>query len=116
MKAYSQDLRERIVRAVERGMPKAEAARVYQVGLTTVKRYLVQWRREHHLRHQVSPGRPARIPAAHYPILEAQLRATPDATLAEHCAAWAASHGVRISPSAMQRTLARLNWPLKKRL
>jgi transposase len=114
MKAYSQDLRERIVRAVEGGMPKVEAARVYQVGLTTVKRYLVQWRREHHLQHKVSPGRPAQIPPAHYPALEAQVRATPDATLAEHCAAWEAAHGVRLSVSAMQRTLARLDWPLKK--
>ena len=114
MKAYSQDLRERIVRAVEGGMPKAEAARIYQVGLSTVKRYLTQWRREHHLRHKVSPGRPARISRAEYPALEAQLGATPDATLAEHCAAWEASGGVRPSVSAMQRTIARLDWPLKK--
>jgi transposase len=114
MKAYSHDLRERIVRAVEDGLPKAEAARTYQVGLSTVKRYVVQWRREHHLRHKVSSGRPAHIAPAHYPALEAQVRARPDATLAEHCAAWEASHGVRLSVSAMQRTLVRLDWPLKK--
>src|SRR5579871_2313763 len=103
MKAYSQDLRERIVRAVEGGMPQAQAARVYQVGLTTVKRYLVQWRRDHHLRHKVSPGRPAHIAAAQYPALEAQVRARPDATLGEHCAAWVAAGGRPLSPSAMQR-------------
>jgi transposase len=114
MKAYSQDLRARIVRAVENGMPKAEAARVYQVGLSTVKRYLVQWRREHRLGHKVSPGRPAHIHPTQYPALEAQVRATPDATLAEHCTAWEAAQGVRLSVSAMQRTLARLDWPLKK--
>lgn len=114
MRAYSIDLRERIVRAVEAGMPKAEAARVYQVGLSTVKRYLVQWRRDHHLRHRVSSGRLAHIPAAHYPALEAQVRATPDATLAEHCASWETTHGVRPSVSTMQRTLVRLDWPLKK--
>lgn len=95
-------------------MLKAEAARTFQVGLSTVKRYLIQWRREHHLHHKVSSGRPARIPLARYPALEAQVRARPDATLAEHCAAWEASHGVRLSPSAMQRTLVRLDWPLKK--
>jgi transposase len=114
MKAYSQDLRERIVRAVEAGMPQAEAARVDQVGRTTVKRDLVQWRREHHRRHQVSPGRPAQITPAHYAALAAQVRATPDATLAEHGAAWEAAPGVRLSVSALQRTLARLDWPLKK--
>ena len=114
MRAYSTDLRERIVRAVEEGMPKAEAARVYQVGVSTVKRYVVQWRREHHLRHKVSAGRPAHVSAAHYAALEAQVRARPDATLTEHCVAWETSHGIRLSVSAMQRTLVRLAWPLKK--
>lgn len=114
MKAYSEDLRERIVQAVDDGMPKTEAARVYQVGVSTVKRYVVQWRREHHLRHRVSSGRPAQITSAHYAALEAQVRARPDATLAEQCAAWESSHGVHVSVSAMQRTLVRLDWPLKK--
>ncbi|MGN6362656.1 MAG: helix-turn-helix domain-containing protein, partial [Thermomicrobiales bacterium] len=36
MRAYSVDLRARIVRAVENGMSKAEAARRYEVGLSTV--------------------------------------------------------------------------------
>jgi transposase len=42
------------------------------------------------------------------------VRATPDATLAEHCAAWAAAGGARVSPSTMCRLLQRLGWPLKK--
>ena len=40
MKAYSEDLRLRIVAAVDRGMPRSEAARVFGVGQATVKRYL----------------------------------------------------------------------------
>jgi transposase len=43
-----------------------------------------------------------------------QVRAKPDATLAAHCAAWDATHGVRLSPATMSRALARLGWPLKK--
>ncbi len=31
MKAYSKDLRQKIVDAIERGMPKAEAARTFGV-------------------------------------------------------------------------------------
>ncbi len=40
MKAYSVDLREKIVAAVGRGMSKAQAARTFGVGATSVKRYV----------------------------------------------------------------------------
>jgi transposase len=40
MKAYSVDLREKIIAAVERGMSKAQAARTFGVGATSVKRYV----------------------------------------------------------------------------
>jgi len=44
MKAYSQDLRERIKQAVvDERMTKAEAARRFKVSLNTVKRYVKQW-------------------------------------------------------------------------
>jgi transposase len=40
MKAYSMDLREKIVAAVGRGMFKAQAARTFGVSATSVKRYV----------------------------------------------------------------------------
>jgi transposase-like protein len=40
MKAYSVDLREKIVAAVRGGMSKAQAARTFGVGATSVKRYV----------------------------------------------------------------------------
>ena len=42
MKAYSEDLRRKIVDAIERGMLKAQAARTFGVGISTVKRYATQ--------------------------------------------------------------------------
>ena len=39
MRAYSEDLRKKIVSAIERGMPKAQAARLFDVSLSSVKRY-----------------------------------------------------------------------------
>src|SRR3712207_7963905 len=39
MKSYSEDLRRKIVAAVERGMSKTEAARLFDVSLSSVKRY-----------------------------------------------------------------------------
>ena len=44
MKAYTQELRERIVEAVDRGVPRDEVAEVFGVGLSTIKRYLKQRR------------------------------------------------------------------------
>ena len=44
----------------------------------------------------------------------AQVRASLDATLAEHCARWERAQGVRVSAATMSRSLARVGWPLKK--
>jgi transposase len=40
MKAYSEDLRKRIVEAVSRGMGNSEAARTFGLSLSSVKRYV----------------------------------------------------------------------------
>jgi transposase-like protein len=39
MNAYSEDLREKIIEALRRGMGKSEAARTFSVSLPSVKRY-----------------------------------------------------------------------------
>jgi transposase len=114
MRPYSLDLRERIVRAVDAGATQAAVAEAFSVGRATVQRYVAQ-RRHGSLAPRPIPGRAARIGAAQAPGLRAQLDAAPDATLAEHCAHWAADHGVRVSVATMQRTIARLGWTRKKR-
>src|SRR5215212_9884764 len=43
MKAYSEDLRQKIVKATERGVSKAQAARLFGVSLSSVKRYARGW-------------------------------------------------------------------------
>jgi transposase len=57
------------------------------------------------------PGRPPRIAPAAYPALVARVRATPDATLAGRCAAWARAGGARVSPSTVCRRRRRLGPP-----
>ena len=42
MRAYSSDLRERVVRAVDQGRSQREAARLFGMGVSSVKRYLQQ--------------------------------------------------------------------------
>lgn len=115
MKQYSADLRERLLGAIDAGLPPAEAARLFGVGSSSIKR----WRRRRQtgtVQASPRPGRPRRISVSAEAALVAQVRATPDATLAEHCATWAAATGVMVSPSTMSRALHRAGWPLKKSL
>src|SRR5579885_3675774 len=97
MKAYSQDLRLRIVQSVDAGQSKAAVARRFAVGLTTVKRYLAQRDAEGHVLPRTSPGRPARIRPGDYADLTAQVQAYSDATLAEHAQLWEDSRHVSVS-------------------
>jgi transposase len=115
MKAYSQDLRLRILRAVDAGQSKAAVARRFAVGLTTVKRYLAQRAAAGHVRPKASPGRPSLLGRADDAAVVAQVRAAHDATLAEHAATWEREHGVRVSRWAMGRALRRLRLTRKKR-
>ena len=111
---YSIDLRERIVAAVGGGMSKAEAARVYAVGLSTVKRYARQHAAQGHLRPKPPPGRAREIPVADEAALRAQAAAYPDATLDDHRRRWADTQGVAVSRATMSRAFARAALPLKK--
>jgi transposase len=58
MKAYSTDLRAKILDAVDAGMSKSEAARTFRVGLATVKRYAALRREQGTLDPKPHPGRP----------------------------------------------------------
>ena len=44
MKAYSQDLRERALRAADDGYPRAEIVQIFGISLSTLKRYVKQLR------------------------------------------------------------------------
>ena len=115
MRAYSIDLKERLVRAVAEGQPMREAARRFGVAVTTVKRAVVQQRETGSLAHKSSPGRPRAIGGEQEGILRARLQAAPDATVLEHCAWWAQNQGQELSEATMWRTIRRLGWTHKKR-
>lgn len=96
-------------------MTHPDAARVFDVGERTVRRYLWQWRETGSLVALSPPGRSPTIGAAQYPAVLAQLAATPDATLAEHCATWEAATGAEISRSLWCRVERQVGWTRKKR-
>jgi len=114
MKAYSHDLRLRILRAVDSGQTKAAVARRFAVALSTVKGYLTQ-RNADSPRPRAVPGPAPRIGPADFAAVAAQVRAMPDATLAEHAAAWEKARGVRVSQWTIGRVIRRLHLTRKKR-
>ena len=114
MKQYSADLRERLLRAIDAGLSQAEAARLFGVGISSIKRWRTQQRQTGSVVAMPRPGRQRRIRPADEAALLAQVSASPDATLAEQCATWAAATGVHLSTATMSRTLARLRQTHKK--
>ena len=115
MKTYSTDLRERRLQAIDAGLGPAEAARLFGVGSTTITRWQRQRRERGTLAPRPRPGRRRRIGPEGWPVLEAQLRAAPAATLGEHCAAWEHEQGVRVSVATISRAVRRRGWTVKKR-
>src|SRR5919205_2127034 len=114
MKAYSLDLRERVLRAVDQGEPRSEIVSMLGVSLATIKRYLKQRRETGHVKPKAIPGRPAHKGAALQVGLLAQLEAHRDARLEDHCQQWEAEHGVQVSTATMSRAIRRLGWTRKK--
>ena len=115
MKAYSEDLRQRVLAALDGGMSRAQAARTFQVSGSSIDRWRAQRSALGHLRPKRSTGRPRRIAPNAETSLRAQLAATPDATLPEHINTWAREQGTSLSRWTMSRAIARLRISRKKR-
>ena len=60
MKAYSKDLRLKVLDAVDRGMPREEVARILGVSLPSIKRWLKRRRETGDVEPSPIPGPPAR--------------------------------------------------------
>lgn len=114
MQAYSLDLRRTIVHALDRGLLPAQVAATFGLGVSTVTRCRHQWRASGDLTPKPIPGDTPRIGPDQSSALRAQVARLPDATLVEHCAAWEAATGVRVSSATMSRPLTKLCLPLKK--
>ena len=114
MRAYSDDLRHRILRAVDQGHRQAEIASAFQVSVATIKRYLKLRRETGQVTAKPIPGRPPTKRAALEAKLPEQLVAHRDVTLAEHCRLWGATHGQQVSRDTMRRATLRLGWTRKK--
>src|SRR5918997_4623339 len=103
MKAYSEDLRRKVVEALERGLNKSQAARLFGVSLSSVKRYARLAREGLPLRPGKAPSRRPKIDARGRCLLEDDLEKRPVASLYERCRLLEWVLGVKVSEATVCR-------------
>jgi transposase len=114
MRAYSEDLRKKIVSAIERGMPKAQAARLFDVSLSSVKRYSRSAREGRPLKPRKSPGRPNKIGEdLGQLLLDRDVEERPAATIAQRRRFLEHITGTTLSDSTVRRLMKRLGYSQK---
>jgi len=115
MKAYSLDLRERVIAALERGEQcQAEIAETFGVSLSSVEKWWPRWRETRRVAALPHVGGNPRALRACTSVIRAAVKQHPDITLEELCEHVAEVATVQASPSMMCRELQRLNLPRKK--
>jgi transposase len=117
MKAYSEDLRKKVVEAVEqRGTSKSEAARLFGISLSSVKRYTKLADRGEPLTPRKGGGRPPIADDATRKLLEEDMRARPSATITERRRFLREITGKSLSEPTLRRLLRRMGFSRKKGL
>jgi transposase len=114
MNAYSEDLRNKIVGALRRGMTKSEAARTFSVSRSSVKRYATLVEVGRPLAPKKRPGSKPKMGERARKLLQADVQERPSATLSERREYLRKAAGVRVSDSTVSRMLRRLGWSRKK--
>jgi transposase len=116
MRAYSLDLRSKIVEAVKRGVPKAEAARTFGVGISSVKRYVKMAEESLSLAPKKAPGKRKKLDERAMSLLEEDLESRPAAKLKERVEFLFWVLGVRVSEATVCRMIRCLGYTRKKDL
>jgi transposase len=115
MKAYSVDLRERVVASVESGECNIPAAaRRYKVSEPSIERWLARKRSIGTCAPLPYAGGPTRKLASAEAVIRAAVKAQPDATLQELCERVEKKTKIKSNSSMMYRELVRLKLPRKK--
>ena len=114
MRPYSEDLRERVMAAIDRGDRREEVAERFSVSVPTITRWVRLRRETKGLAPRPVPGPPAVKLGALLDVLPERLAERADATLEEQCTWWHERSGVEVSTATMSRAIARVGWTRKK--
>src|SRR5260370_20495767 len=115
MRAYSQEVRQQVLRAVDEGTSRAEIIDRFQVSRATIKRYVKQRRETGTVVPRPIPGRPSKKGAALQMGVQELLETHPDASQQEYCQWWEAKHGMPVSRASMSRAIHAIGWTRTKR-
>src|SRR5215213_3925261 len=113
MKAYSEDLRRKVVEAIHRGMAKSEAARTFGVSLSSVKRYVAKANQGGSLTPKKHPGPRPKLDERARRLLEADVEKRPAVSLRERGRFLERVVGVSVSESTLSRLLRRMGFSPK---
>ena len=110
-----QDLRDRVLAAVDNGLSVREAAVIFQVSLAYIYKARIRRRLTGDAGLNPNRGRPPRklLPVQEL-ALAAHMRSQPGITLAQAQAWLLAEHGIELSTGAMWNTVRRLGLSFKK--
>jgi len=115
MKAYSEDLRRKVVQAVhQRGMSKSQASRLFSISLSSVKRYVRLADQGESLAPRKGGGRPPKADEATKKLLEEDIRKRPAATVSERRRILENFAGKTMSEPTLRRLLKRMGFSRKK--
>jgi transposase len=115
MNAYSEDLRQKVVEAVERcGTSKSEAARLFGISLSSVKRYTRLASRGEPLTPRKGGGRPPIADDVTRKLLEEDIRTRPSVTIRERRRFLESFAGKSLSEVTLRRLLKRMGFSRKK--
>ena len=115
MNAYSQDLRERVIGAVEAGQQsRSDIAETFEVSESTIDKWVKRWRDTGSVAALPFAGGRQRTLTRCTTIIRAEVKRQPDVTLDELCERVEAQTGVSASRSMMSRELQVLALPRKK--
>ena len=112
--SYSEDLRARVLAAVDGGMAARVAAKLFRVSVSYIYKALIRRRRTGELTASARRGhRLRKLSPAQEAALAAHIEAYPDLTLKALQAWLLAEHEVRLSNGAMWSAVARLGLSFK---
>lgn len=115
MKPYSQDLRERVIAALEAGDgTQADIADRFRLSQSTVEKWWARWQATQSCAALPQSHGPVRTLGGCEAFIRAEVARQPDVGLAELCERVAERQGIQASPSMMCRTLQHLQLRRKK--
>src|ERR1700716_2221123 len=113
--SFSEDLRARVLAAIDGGMAARAAASMFRVSVSYIYKALIRRRRTGEVSASSRRGhRPRKLTPTQEAALASHITAHPDITLAALQTWLLAEHGVRLSNGAMWAAVARLGLSFKK--